>query len=749
MKKLFDKYLTQSSTGKFVALAMAFLLLIVIGGVIGRSVASRDNDDNMTAFGRPEAWGFMQCVDGGFVQATIGNNTKMKDGKVVAPAPMSVILLSLGFWLGGMIIYSFITGSIVDALRNRQEKIAAGHVRYRHRDHGIVVGWDFQGVATVLAMLDRWKLAEVVVLSEQPAEKIRGELSSEIPEKKLGRVFICNGSVGNPEDLASLCAGRAKRIVILGDQNETNNDGGNMRLSIRLSNQIEKEIKKLKQPPAEPVRMFVDVTGLHALHVARAHQKGGYEWPHVSVRIVNFFEEAAYELFSSVSRLGDENEKRVTLHFRADPDATHAHLIVAGFDEMAQALVLHAARILGSGGEPDRITVFTPDEATVVRFRGTFPVDRLLGVCVEFVAADIADPAQAKHLANIVRDMSASVTLAVCGATPDEALETFSALPRALRFENICVLMEQRCLEKWTWTESALRWMGYADVHFFGFTDRYLASVDDRDAIFHALSPDKVKDADYNEPAIAPAFLETMAVCGFVPRKSAPPHAFSDEELERLARTAQNSRANRLLLDGREPGAVSVPGLFRSARIRSWDELAEIDRKHIIEEWRKTIPLLDGILASAEKPLHLVHNSPALRIGILPSGRPLWRNKKDHDDFVSRVGSADKTLRADAKLDEKAMWPEGTVISADATDPESMKFVQWYGINRVRFDAILPASMEECASRIADSDEREDFLRTLRCAWVVTVAPDGDIAACIRSRASIVADLGGRKDDEP
>ena len=740
MKKFFDRYLF-SRLGLQILFSVLVILLFSLAGTLLRNWATGRTAPDVYS---QTFWGFRQITDGGSMAGTLdGLDEVASESRYSFGAPV-VLAVALVSWLVGMVLYGFVAGAVANAFAGRKEKIDAGLVRYRFRDHGVVVGWDFQGVATVLAMLDRWKLREVVVLSERPAESIRGELANELDTKKLGRVFVCNGSLGVSDDLESLCAGRAKIVAIIGDQNETNNDAGNMRLSILLGDQIEKEIAKSGRAPAEPVRMFVDVTGLHALRVARAHPKSGNDWPHVSVRVVNFFEEAAYELFSSVSRLGRKGERRVPFHFRANPDATHAHLVVAGFDEMAQALVLHAARVLGSGSDPDRITVFSPDSDAATRFRGAFPVDRLLGVRVEFVAADVADPAQAELLAAIAKDVTASVTLAVCAATPDQALETFSSLPRTLRFENIRVLVEQRCLEKWTWNENALRWMGYEDVSFFGFTDRYLASVDDRDAVFRALSPEKAKDADYVEPALAPAFLETAAVCGFVPREADGPHAFADEELERLARAAQNGRANGLLLDGREPGSVSAKGLFRSSRIRPWEELSEADRKELVDDWRKAVPVLDGILASGERPLRLAPDVPALRLGVLPSGRPLWTDKAEKDECLARFAAADEALRAGAGLAADAVWPSVTVLSADPGDAESLKFSQWYASGLVRLDAVLPASPDDCAARIANPDDREDFLRTLRRAWAVTVAPGGDVAACIRARATVVADLSAK-----
>ena len=91
------------------ALAVAFAVLAVSGGIIGQFVLEKDSPDS-AKFGFRGTWGLMQCVDGGFVDATISSNTKLsstpKGEKISENAPISVIILSLGFWLGGMILIS-------------------------------------------------------------------------------------------------------------------------------------------------------------------------------------------------------------------------------------------------------------------------------------------------------------------------------------------------------------------------------------------------------------------------------------------------------------------------------------------------------------------------------------------------------------------------------------------------------------------------------------------------------------------
>ncbi len=150
---------------------------------------------------------------------------------------------------------------------------------------------------------------------------------------------------------------------------------------------------------------------------------------------------------------------------------------------------------------------------------------------------------------------------------------------------------------------------------------------------------------------------------------------------------------------------------------------------------------MEGILASGKKPLHIVPVRPSLRIGILPSGKPLWTTKEERKEFVARMEATDTVIRAKANLSSDEHWPSVTVLSADPTDPDSLKFAQWYSATKVRLDAVLPAPVETCAAAIADPFDREEFLQLLRNAWDVTIAPDSDVTACIRNRATFVADL--------
>ena len=133
MKKWFDKYIALSSKSQMIALALAFVILILAGGIIGLFVLEKDNPDS-AKFGFRGTWGLMQCVDGGFVDATISSNTKLtstpEGEKITKNAPLLVVAISIVFWLGGMVLISFFTGAATNFLDFRREKIITGDVNY-------------------------------------------------------------------------------------------------------------------------------------------------------------------------------------------------------------------------------------------------------------------------------------------------------------------------------------------------------------------------------------------------------------------------------------------------------------------------------------------------------------------------------------------------------------------------------------------------------------------------------------------
>ena len=458
---------------------------------------------------RDRLWGLKQASTPAALCSTVDKMDDMRGKNVSTLSLWMVLVMSFAAWLLGTVVLAFLNGVIVNWYNGRRELVAQGHARYRFSRHGIIIGWDFQGVASVLALLDQYECREVVILSEQFASSIRNEIDNELGDDEMKKIYICNGSVGVAEDLQGLWPEYAKVVIVLGDQNETNNDGGNMRIaSVIRRHVIERKASRKKMyGDGRPLKILVDITNhynfqfyeVFPTEVAKPefYDDEGKK-PVVHVRIMNFFKASVAELYSSFRQFPVYNEYAARqeyapayypLAFRRNPEVNHVHVIFTGLTDMTRAAIIQLIPILcvhPVGAEEakvvkNKVTVFydsTQKDAKDEwkKFQRVYPFKALHNVEVEFVDHDICDAEVQEELGKIARDMSASVTLFVVNPRPDAALEMFNLLPDVLRYENVRVLVEQRILAKWAPSIRTLNCTGFGKVDFFGFTDRYYSS---------------------------------------------------------------------------------------------------------------------------------------------------------------------------------------------------------------------------------------------------------------------------------
>ena len=458
---------------------------------------------------RDRLWGLKQASTPAGLYSTVDKMDDMS-GKNVSPFSLWAILgMSAAAWLLGTIVLAFLNGVIVNWYNGRRELVAQGHARYLFSKHGVIIGWDFQGVASVLALLDQYQCEEVVILSEQFASSIRNVLDNELGDDRMKRIYICNGSVGVTDDLEGVCPEHAKAVIVLGDQNDTNNDGGNMRIASVIRRHVieQKASRKKMYGDGRPLKILVDITNhynfqfyeVFPTEVAKPefYDDEGKK-PVVHVRIMNFFKASVAELYSSFRQFPVYNEYAARqeyapayypLAFRRNPEANHVHVIFTGLTDMTRAAIVQLIPILcvhpvdaeNAKVVKNKVTVFydsTQKDAKDEwkKFQRVYPFKALHNVEVEFVDHDICDAEVQEELGKIARDMSASVTLFVVNPRPDAALEMFNLLPDVLRYENVRVLVEQRLLAKWAPSIRTLNCTGFGKVDFFGFTDRYYTS---------------------------------------------------------------------------------------------------------------------------------------------------------------------------------------------------------------------------------------------------------------------------------
>ena len=253
MKKFFDRYLF-SRIGLQIAFSVAVILVFSVLFSCIRSSMTEPGEGN---FYNGLTWGFRQIMDGGSVARTLRKFDQFNFKPDKAPVVFGMTLLS---WLIGMVFYSFITGAVVNAFDGRREKIEAGRTRYKFRNHGIVIGWDYQGAAVVKTMLRKWNIREVLIVSTTPAKDIRAVLKKTLEDREAAEVCIYNSAVVSETEAGELQAELARTIVVLGEQNDSWNDGGTLRIERLLREVVKKARADRKGNGADrPIKLYLHI----------------------------------------------------------------------------------------------------------------------------------------------------------------------------------------------------------------------------------------------------------------------------------------------------------------------------------------------------------------------------------------------------------------------------------------------------------------------------------------------------------
>ena len=484
MKKWFDKFIAQSSRGQMCALAAAFAVLAVAGGIIGHFVLEEDNP-NSAKFGFRGTWGLMQCVDGGFVDATISSNTKIastpKGQKISENAPVAVVVLSLGFWLGGMILISFFTGAATNFLDVRREKILTGSVDYPFsRNYILIVGCDFQ-IPNLIRHLFRENASSepsIVLVTDSDVGQIYDGLLPELLPAEAHRLFIMRKDITLDGSYEKFLITGAREIYVIGDGNAIGRDGRTLQALDAVSRKVACEVKTVSQSPRRrQIKVYLHIEDSVLYSNIRAVKLSMDEFKMFDLDVFNYYESWAWECWSNKDSTDGRDAYLPIRHVKG---TERAELFVIGASRMGLAMVDFAMPLMNYGGDGKhcRITVFDPDGSKEGLLPDRKTLDALPELEVVFRQLEgCSEEADAVMLEAAGRK-DTSVTVVIAVPDPGSALRVYAGFSKRLCRENISVLIWQAADSECVPNKSYLR-MGGIDsvadrriVRYFGMTDR-------------------------------------------------------------------------------------------------------------------------------------------------------------------------------------------------------------------------------------------------------------------------------------
>lgn len=466
MKKFLDRYLFSRLGLQLAFSTLAIGLFALLGtGIMSWTAESTGQKAYSRAF-----WGFRQITDSGSRSGTLDKLDQMADKERNGMKTPVVMAFALASWLVGVVLYGFVAGAVSNAFARRKEKIDAGLVRYRFRGHGLVIGWDFQGASCVKALLGECR--EVLVASARAAGEIRGDLEAVLGGGEMSRVFICNGQIAVDKSLLrDVWPELAKKIVILGDRNGDDTDGGNLYLERLLRRRI-----KAVHGQGGPVKVFLHLANpelyANALSIPKEvfSENGGDG--EVDLEVFNYHESWAWRCWSLKGASDGDGDAYLPLRHR--PDAERVELFFLGGSRMGQEMARYAMPLLNYGEDWKhcKITVF--DE---VAGGGSFlPEQRVLDampeVEVEVAALDGGSAEANDIMIAAASDPKTAVTIVVATPGPDAAVRAYVQLPNRLRRMDVSILVWQATATEKCPRKPFMQACGdCAKLRFFGMTD--------------------------------------------------------------------------------------------------------------------------------------------------------------------------------------------------------------------------------------------------------------------------------------
>lgn len=475
MKKFFDKFLFSRFGTQLLASVAVVLAFSALAPLCRRMVVGAEFNGGFQFLG----WGLKQVSSPAGAVGTL----EALDGVSGTIPRMAMLLVAVCCWVVSIGVFSFITGSIVNWFRSRKHLIDSGLMRYRFRDHGLVIGWDFQGPSCVKELLK--ECGEVLVVSGVDARTVRRDLKMSVRTRDLSRVYIYNGLVTTGKStLVNSWPELSRQIVILGERNGLDNDGGNLHIERILRSHVRERLaqRHVGRPPIK-VYLHIEDSVLYTQSLAMPKEGLSENDDRIDLEVYNYYESWAWRCWSLKDSCdGDrdgcpanEHDGDPYLPLRHKADAERVELFIVGSSLMGQAMANYAMPLMNYGVDRKhcKVTIFDECPSGGVFLPERRALDAMPEVEVEFRNVSGGSDEANDIMIKAASDPKTAVTVVIATPGPDAAVKSYAELANSLRRMDVSILVWQATATEKCPRKPFLQTCGdCAKLRFFGMTDR-------------------------------------------------------------------------------------------------------------------------------------------------------------------------------------------------------------------------------------------------------------------------------------
>lgn len=238
--------------------------------------------------------------------------------------------------VGSTFFTSFLIGTIGNLLSRRVDSLTDGRYTYAFEDHILILGAGSALKNLLHQISETGTKCDIVIQTTQPPEAVRDQIRSFKIKPCEKDIYVIYGSRTDMTALADLRFKDAREIYILGEDDEPQHDG----LNLKCWNQVMEDCKG--NPGVKPCYLMLDrITSHHAF----SYKKDNGSTPELRLNVISAIENAVQGVLVS-GKVGKVEYPTMLDRDGIDKDSdVNVHLIVVGMTQTAYAFATTAAHI--------------------------------------------------------------------------------------------------------------------------------------------------------------------------------------------------------------------------------------------------------------------------------------------------------------------------------------------------------------------------------------------------------------------
>lgn len=249
LKRCFDKSLSSSLWKQLLCLVTILMALFLVSALLV-SLANRESEnikysvsDALEVYLDPG--NFCTKVNMSYINSdATGDGRVCIDNEKKKGFPYWAFLFTA---LAGAVAFAGVLISMCgNFIQQRVDKFKKGYVKYKFENHDVILGYNDMVAALVKQIVNdgiERRKEKIVLMTSRDVEAVRELLFTDLDKAERGRLVLVHGSRVSAEDLKNIQVSKAKRIYLIGEDDDIDHDTLNINSLEIIAKQIPENMK--------------------------------------------------------------------------------------------------------------------------------------------------------------------------------------------------------------------------------------------------------------------------------------------------------------------------------------------------------------------------------------------------------------------------------------------------------------------------------------------------------------------------